>query len=332
MTGPLDDLLAAYGCPPVLAPVPAEPTFTVVVRTQGRRPDSLREALESLATQHRPPAEVLLVVHDDRATADAVAAGLVDLPDRLPLRVDSVAGGGRARPLNRGLDLASGDYVCFLDDDDLAMPDWIEAFHAAVGTAPGAMVRAVTLTQDWTTDGSEQPRRPAGPIERPFPTSFDLLAHLSLNLTPLCGLAFPRARLDPLGLRFDEQLPVYEDWDLLLRAAMVIGVISVPEATSLYRRLDHGNADTAADVATWERAHAAVIERVARGPVLLPADASRRLAGAHFVTDGESRHEIELATARVEIDRLTRSPGHWARAFGSRLGGAIRHRIAAPRR
>ena len=52
-------------------------------------------------------------------------------------------------------------------------------------------------------------------------------------------------RLAAFDLWFDETLPVFEDWDLLMRTAMLVGVTSIPDATSLYRRLDHGNADTA---------------------------------------------------------------------------------------
>jgi len=53
---------------------------------------------------------------------------------RIPpsLRTLKVEGGGRARPLNAGLEAATGDYVCFLDDDDLVTPDWLAAFARSI--------------------------------------------------------------------------------------------------------------------------------------------------------------------------------------------------------
>ena len=330
MTTPLDDLLRVYGRPEGRATPGSPIAFTVIVRTQGTRPRSLGEALDSLAAQTFPDFEVVLAVHGPGEITDEVRAAVGDrLPGRL--RVVAVQGGGRAHPLNAGLDQVTGSHFCFLDDDDLARPDWLQSFADSAVDAPGAIVRAVTETQAWTTDGGVEPVRAAGDIERPFPDRFDLLAHMSLNLTPICALAYPRQVIDPLGLRFCDDLPVYEDWDFLMRAAMAVGVVSIPNATSLYRRLDAGNADSAASVATWERAHAMVIDRLSGNPVLLPAGDARRLAGTHFVTGGRSRHEADLAAAEARLDQLTRSPVRWARAFAARVSAAVRHRHAARR-
>lgn len=322
MTGPLDDLLGRHG----LAPTPgaeAPTSFTVIVRTQGRRPRSLVEALDAIAAQTHPDVDAVVVVHGDDATADAVRSSIGTRPD---VAVVSTTDEGRAAPLNAGLRAAPGDYVTFLDDDDLAYPSWIADVAAAAATAPGTVVRSVTVAQPWATDGGEEPVREIGPIEHPFPDRFDLLAHMSVNLTPICAVAYPRARLAAFDLWFDETLPVYEDWDLLMRAAMVFGVTSIPEVTTLYRRLDHGNADTAESVEVWERAHATVIDRLSSGPVLLPAGDARRLAGTHFELGARSRHERELGDARAELDQLTRSPARWSRAFLGRVRQAARNR------
>ena len=331
MTHPIDELLAAYGREPVVATTPADPSFTVIVRTQGHRPDSLNEALDAISAQIEATFDMVVVVHGDARAVEAVRAAMGSRADHPDLLLRSVDGGGRARPLNTGLDAARADYVCFLDDDDLVMENWLATFAAGARQAPATVVRAVTLSQAWTTDGGRQPVRPTGDVERPFPDRFDLLAHMSLNLTPICSVAFPRAAIVELGLRFDEDLAVYEDWEFLLRAAMALGVTSLPEATSLYRRLDHGNADSVEDETVWKTTHAAVIDRFSARPVLLPVGDARRLAGAHFEIGGGSRHETGLRSAQTTIDELTRSPVRWLRAFARRVTGALRHRIAARR-
>jgi glycosyltransferase involved in cell wall biosynthesis len=330
VTSPLDDFLRAYGQAEILPTDESAVSFTVIVRTQGNRPGSLGEALDSLAAQTFPDFDVVLVVHGPPDIADKVRTDIAErLADRI--RIVGVTGGGRAQPLNTGLSHVTGSHFCFLDDDDLAFASWLSAFAEAATTAPGAVIRAVTRSQDWTTAGGSEPFRAVGEIEEPFPDCFDLLAHMSLNLTPICSLAYPRRVIDPLGLRFCDDLPVYEDWDFLMRAAMAAGVVSIPDATSLYRRLDSGNADSAESVATWEQAHAMVIDRLSAAPVLLPAGDARRLAGTHFVTGGRSRHETDLAAAEATLDQLTRSPLRWARMFAARAASAVRRGRAARR-
>ena len=39
-------------------------------------------------------------------------------------------------------------------------------------------------------------------------------------------------------MSFDDELAVLEDWDMLLNAALLCGVASTPEVTSLYREME----------------------------------------------------------------------------------------------
>ena len=75
MTGPINELLGTVGPHPSFAP--AGPVrFSVVVRTQGTRPNSLREALESLANQTHQAHQVLVMVHTDDDRSSALGAVL----------------------------------------------------------------------------------------------------------------------------------------------------------------------------------------------------------------------------------------------------------------
>lgn len=330
MTRPIDELLDGLGA--ISSPPVGTPSFSVIVRTQGNRPGSLAEALGSLAAQTHHPFEVVVTVHhDDSETTARVESSARETAMPEAVRFVSVSGGGRSRPLNVGLTEATGDYVCFLDDDDLAMPDWLAAFARALSNNPGSVIRSVTQSQAWTTAGGVEPVRAVGPIELPFAPAFDLLAHFSHNETPICSVALPLELLRTAEIKFDESLPVYEDWDLLMRVAMLAGVVSIPEETSLYRRLDGGNADSAETAAIWEATHTKVLDRLSAAPLLLPAGDARRLASAHFDIRGGSRHDRELAEARQEIDTITKSPVRWAARFARRATQAARARLSAPR-
>ena len=128
------------------APVPF---LSVIVRTQGRRLVTLEDNLTSLAAQTNRDIEVVICCHD---TADSDYAAVVEVMERLPrwlqdkTRAIRVDGGGRARPLQVGVEEASGRYVAFLDDDDLALCHWVEEFAKLVKLHPGAVVRAGCAT------------------------------------------------------------------------------------------------------------------------------------------------------------------------------------------
>ena len=305
------DLRESEQLAPLVRPAPAVPTFTVIVRTQGRRPRTLPEAVQSLAAQTWTQFATIVTVHAAAEVAAAVeaelgaaaAAGAAPADCRvLPVGM----GGSRGRPLNAGLDAADGDYVCFLDDDDLAEPDWLAVFARGAAEAPGQVIRARTARQAWLTEGTGEPRTPDGPVEHVYPATFDLLAHFSYSETPICSLALPRQALKSFGLRFDEDLTVCEDWDLLIRAALVLGVHCVDEITSLYRRSDGGNSETEADRQDWYRNRANVIEKLARQPFVLDGSSARRLADAHFEYGGGPSKRLENIRTR---DLLAALPG-----------------------
>ena len=214
--------------------------------------------------------------------------------------------GSRARPLNAGLDAAEGDYVCFLDDDDLAEPNWLSVFAGGATEAPGQIIRARTARQRWLTEGTAEPRTPDGPVEYVYPATFDQLAHFSYSETPICSLALPRQALNSLGLRFDEDLTVCEDWDLLVRASLLLGVHCLDEVTSLYRRSDTANSETEADRQDWFRNRAKVMDKLSSRPFVLDGSEARRLAEARFEYGGAPSKRLENIRTR---DLLAALPG-----------------------
>jgi len=338
---PLDTLptaTTAVGAAPGDAPF-----LTVLVRTQGSRGDQLDDALSSLAAQTHQDFEVMLLAHDVEpedlaALEDAVGGHPLGLV--ADVTVIAVSGGGRGRPLNVGVAAARGRYVAVLDDDDVALPDWVATFARLTASHPAHIARA----------GVELVRRvdEAWIRDEPYPADFDLVDHLVGNRTPVCGLAFPRRCFDELGLSFDEWLPVLEDWDFLLRAAPLCGVVDTAAVTSVYRRWHQGDDSHShhppADFAVAGRA---VIERADAEPLLLPPrsvsalrrdrmtiaaqreqQAAGEAAATRLLVQSEARHQAALDHLRAEAA----AHAHVLEATVEELRASTSWRVTAPLR
>ncbi len=305
------------------------PFLTAIVRTQGHRPSALDEALTSLAAQDDDDVEAIVVVHHPDATvADGVHQRLADRATPTTWRVLSVTAGGRGAPLNAGLDAATGRYAAFLDDDDLALPGWVRAFRRGSESAPGRVVRTVTLDQPCQErPGEDSPGAPLGPPVAAYARTFDHLEHLHHNETPICAVAYPLDRLRAAGLRFDETLPVLEDWDLLLRSASRLGVVSIDEETAIYRKVGRGGSRQLHDDEVWDSTRALVLARLDAEPLVLPPGSVTRLAEAVFTHDGPP-----WAVGALEDTRQWGARVEAALTEQRQRADDLERRLAAPRR
>lgn len=107
-----------------------QPVVSVIVATYMREAE-LTRALESLATQTYTDFEIVVV--DDNANPewnDRVEAVIQSFraghPHIALNYIRNAANQGSAQTRNIGIEVARGEYVCFLDDDDLYLPDRIQ--------------------------------------------------------------------------------------------------------------------------------------------------------------------------------------------------------------
>ena len=240
-------------CPPV-SPAPGGlpnnmqepwPLITLLVRSMDRA--TLAAALDSVARQTDPRLEVLVV----NATGTAHRAlGLQCGP--FPLRLVQRDGVALSRPAaaNLGLDHAAGQWLLFLDDDDLLDADHIARLRAALAAAPQHRV-AYAGVRLLAGDGS-----PCGMLDEPFDATRLWLA----NYLPIHAVLFERSFIDA-GLRFDEALDVYEDWDFWLQLAGQGEFLHVPGASASYRLIGDSGLSAQRDAAATAAGRAAIYRK-----------------------------------------------------------------------
>ena len=180
-------------------------TVTVVVLTYDSA-ETIGACLRSVAGQHPPPAEII-VVDDDSAdrTLDITADFATDSP--VPVRVLRNGHRNISRGRNLGLAAATTPIVAFLDSDARAEPGWLAGIAAAFGAHPDAAVIGGGVDTDWATPFARAIAVNDGAV-RATATTGSLL---------VCGanLAVHRDRADGAG--FDERWVYAEDIEFAYR-------------------------------------------------------------------------------------------------------------------
>lgn len=112
---------------------PEKPRFSVVIAAYNQR-ERLLDAIESVIRQTLPPHEVIVV---DDGGSDGTAEAVRRRYPTVRLIVQENRGKGIAR--NHGAFVATGDWLCFLDHDDLWHPEKLAAIDEAVTEFPDAV-------------------------------------------------------------------------------------------------------------------------------------------------------------------------------------------------
>lgn len=182
---------------------PASPLVSVVIPTYNRA-ELVQEAVDSVLAQSYRPLELIVV--DDGST-DATAAALARRPALRTLRQEHTGMPGQVR--NAGARLARGDYLAFLDSDDLWLPHKL-AQQMAAAQAAGDVISHTR--ERWVRGGRvisqrSQRHRRRGDL---FPDS------LRKCVIGPSTVLLRRAVFEQAG-GFREDLEIAEDYELWLR-------------------------------------------------------------------------------------------------------------------
>lgn len=278
---------------------------SVIMRTQGSRPETLREALLCLYAQSDRDFEVLLIGHKLDAKRRILVEGILEELDpefRTQIQFIEVNHGTRTTPINYGFSMASGEYVMVFDDDDLLFEDWISHFHDAARKAPGTLLHVYAYAQKWKVNAEEDGRNAYCAIAAPdakYCVDFHLIHQLSYNNCPLMTIAFPSAMFHEFGFMYDESLTTTEDWDYIMRMAFICGVTDIRHAGAIYRLWE--NMENSASIHNqdeWKQNYDTIRKKHKQIPIVLPR------GFAHEIEEGSSIKNESVAKTYVMDDKL----------------------------
>jgi glycosyltransferase involved in cell wall biosynthesis len=188
------------------------------------RPHLLPRCVESAL---KAGSSVEVVVVDD-ASSDETASVCQTLRDINYVRLDSNRGVAGAR--NEGVAASTGEYIGFLDDDDLRLPNSIDAQIRLLEAHPEA-----GMVYGRAAYGDEQCRPKGGSYPDVCPQGDIFWELMQWNFVPCLTVIFRRACLDRVGL-LDESGTGVDDWDLWVRISELYPVLATEETVAIWRQ------------------------------------------------------------------------------------------------
>lgn len=222
-------------------------------------------ALKGAFGQTRPPAEVIVV--DDGSRDETAEIVRREFPEVVLLQQ---ANSGPSAARNRAAETARGDWLAFLDADDVWLPDKLDVqLQALAAHGDCAMCSA-----EWVRDAHRAPPPPADPPLRRI--RFEDI--LRLNRFQTSTVLVRREIWQAVG-GFRPEIDGTEDWDFWMRAARRTDDLHIAWPLVVYR--DEGESYSKNSRRVYDAMH-----RMLASPgtaALLPEGAYRRLLAWHDV-------------------------------------------------
>jgi GT2 family glycosyltransferase len=298
----------------------ARPLVSILIRTADR-PAWLREALASCANQTYGNLEVVVIEDGPERSKEVVE----EFRGRLEVRYRATGErAGRARTGNAALAEARGEWLNFLDDDDVFFADHVEVLvDAALASGAAGAYALAWETQTRLVDRDRARYEEVLHLTR-HRQRFDRLALWHHNYLPIQAVLFHRRLYERRG-GFAEDMDQLEDWNLWTRYTLEDDFVLVEKTTSKYRV--PADAFVAAErQGLLDRAYADALERQRAMHVTFSPREISEMADAYV------RNEALMMVTRNDLRRIV-GANRWlarAAAFRRPLRGVVRRFARRP--
>lgn len=280
------------------------PRVSVVIPTYNRA-DLVPLAVESALGQTFVDLEVIVI--DDGST-DNTAEVLRGFGQRLRLITRSNDGLASAR--NRGIMEAAGQFVAFLDSDDIWLPHKVER-QVAVFDAEPEVGLVYTQAYWMNAAGLVLNRPPHGHDQSELTPTAEMLVVGNLVCGGGSGAMVRRSCFDTVGL-FDERVVGYEDWDMWLRISLHFRLRLIPEPLVCYRINPNGFRTWAPRPEQADHMHQSVLAVQQKAFSSWPENDPRQGALKGHV---HAREYLRQALVNYDIGRVVEGRTDWIRAI-----------------
>lgn len=201
-----------------------EPPLVSVIMPTHNRAHLIREAIDSVTDQTYTNWELLVCDDDSQDDTADVVSGVAD--DRIVYL--HLARGGAAAARNAGLARAEGEFIAYLDTDNVWHPRFLEQLVRGLVDNPGRHA-AYAKYLDVVIDDT-------GPrVKRFDELPFDYERLTQKNFIDLNSVVHRRVLYDRYG-GFNEDLVRQQDWDLVLKYTFLRDPLYIDRFLALYRR------------------------------------------------------------------------------------------------
>lgn len=196
----------------------------------------LNQCIDSITAQTYRNLEIILVDDGSSDSSAEICRHHANRDNRI-LLISHSSNQGQSAARNSGLATATGDYVAFVDSDDIISPILMESLHQLI-TAGHAQMAAVQHTRFTDTPGQSRPLHSPHAITIPAHTALIRMLYQTGFNSSVCGKLFTRKSIQ--ALRFPNG-QLYEDLDFMSRYLATASHVTYSESKLYHYRRNPGS-------------------------------------------------------------------------------------------